>query len=351
MNSDSHEHKGRVLACFHDEWEVALEDGRTLRASVRARHFANLPEHEKLLAAGDMVDVSVREDGAAVIERVHPRETSLSRLRPRMRKQAEQVIIANVEQLVAVASLGAPRLNRRMLDRVLVIAESADLRSVIVFNKIDLVHEREWLPAAAAYEQAGYDVVATSATDGTNIDELASLVRGRFSVFSGPSGAGKSSLLNAIEPGLDIRVREVGQKTHKGKHTTTNVTIFRLDDGTLVADTPGFRELGFWKIRADELDYLFPEFREYIPRCRFTTCSHSAEPDCAVKKALEEGRLPRWRYESYVRLLESVRTSSVPRATDVEQPEEQITKKKRRPSRRARKQALRRLMEQEQDEG
>ena len=310
MTSDAHEHKGRVLACFRDEWEVALEDGRIMRASVRARHFAGLSGHEKFLVAGDTVDVTVRDDGGAVVERVHPRETALSRLRPRMRKEAEQVIIANVEQLVAVASLGTPRLNRRMLDRVLVIAESADLRSVIVFNKIDLVHEREWLPAAAAYEQAGYDVVATSATDGKNIDELASLIRGRFSVFSGPSGAGKSSLLNAIEPGLGIKVREVGEKTRRGRHTTSNVTIFRLDDGTLVADTPGFRELGFWKIRADELDYLFPEFREHIPRCRFTTCSHSAEPDCAVKDAVERGEVNAARHDSYLRLLEELRQSS-----------------------------------------
>jgi len=302
--------KGRVLACFHDEWEVALEDGRTLRASVRARYFADLPEHEKLLVAGDIVDVTVRDDGSAIIERVHPRETSLSRLRPRMRKQVEQVIISNVEQLVAVASLGAPRLNRRMLDRVLVIAESADLRSVIIFNKIDLVHEREWRPAAAAYEQAGYDVVATSAIEGQGIQELESLVRGRFSVFSGPSGAGKSSLLNAIEPGLGISVREVGEKTRKGKHTTTNVTIFRLDDGTLVADTPGFRELGFWKIHAEELDYLFPEFREHIPRCRFSTCTHSAEPDCAVKEAVERGEVNAARHDSYLRLFDELRRSS-----------------------------------------
>ncbi len=310
MTSDAQEHKGRVLACFRDEWEVALEDGRIMRASVRARHFAGLSEHEKFLVAGDTVDVAVRDDGGAVVERVHPRETALSRLRPRMRKEAEQVIIANVEQLVAVASLGTPRLNRRMLDRVLVIAESADLRSVVVFNKIDLVHEREWLPAAAAYEQAGYDVVATSAADGTNIDELESLIRGRFSVFSGPSGAGKSSLLNAIEPGLGIRVREVGEKTRRGRHTTSNVTIFRLDDGTLVADTPGFRELGFWKIRADELDYLFPEFREHIPRCRFTTCSHSAEPDCAVKDAVERGEVNAARHDSYLRLLDELRNPS-----------------------------------------
>ncbi len=301
---------GRILACFHDAWEVALDGGDTLRASVRARHFADLAEHEKLLVAGDRVDVTVLDDGSAVIERVHPRETALSRLRPRMRKDVEQVIIANVEQLVAVASLGAPRLNRRMLDRFLVIAESADLRSVVVFNKIDMVDEREWLPAAAAYEQAGYDVVATSATEGENVDELEALVRGRFSVFAGPSGAGKSSLLNAIEPGLGIRVREVGETTRKGKHTTSNVTVFRLEDGTLVADTPGFRELGFWKVRADELDYLFPEFREHIPRCRFSTCSHSVEPDCAVREAVERGEVNAARHDSYLRLLEELRAAA-----------------------------------------
>ncbi len=298
---------GSVLACFHDEWKVALDSGEVLRCSVRARHFAGMDSEEKLLVPGDRVEVALFEDGSRVIERRLPRETVLSRLRPRMKRDVEQVIVANAEQLVAVASVASPKLNRRFLDRYLVVAEDAELRSVIVFNKIDLAPEEDWRPHAAAYEKAGYVVVPTCALDGRGVDELKTHIDGAFSIFTGQSGAGKSSLLNAIEPGLGIKVREVSEATNKGKHTTSNVTVFRLAENTLVADTPGFRELGFWRIHPDDLDQLFPEFAEYVPRCKFTGCSHVPEPDCAVKAAVEAGELDAGRYDSYLRLLRDLR--------------------------------------------
>jgi ribosome biogenesis GTPase len=140
------------------------------------------------------------------------------------------------------------------------------------------------------------------------VDELRTYVDGTFSVFTGQSGAGKSSLLNVIEPGLGIKVRAVSEATNKGKHTTSNVTVFRLGLETLVADTPGFRELGFWRIHPDDLDQLFPEFVPYIPKCKFTIgCSHSPEPGCAVKAAVEAGELDAERYDSYIRLLRDLR--------------------------------------------
>jgi len=299
--------QGSILACYHDEWDVALDSGELVRSSVRARHFADMDEEEKFLAPGDRVEVSVLEDGATVIERRLERETVLSRLKPRMRREVEQVIIANAEQLVAVASLRSPRLNRRFLDRYLVVAEDAGLRSLIVFNKIDLVLEEDWRPAAEAYERAGYDVLPTCALDGRGVDALRERIGGKFSVFAGQSGAGKSSLLNAIEPGLGIRVREVSEATNKGRHTTSNVNVFRLGADTLVADTPGFRELGFFRIHPDDLDVLFPEFETYIPRCKFSGCSHEPEPDCAVKQAVEAGELDAERYDSYLRMLRDLR--------------------------------------------
>ncbi len=298
--------EGTVLACFRDEWEVVLDSGEVRRCSVRARHFVDLDSEEKLLAPGDRVSISVLGDAVVVEERL-PRETTLSRLRPRMKRDVEQVIVANAEQLVVVASLASPRLNRRFLDRYLVVAEDAELRSIIVFNKIDLVPEDEWRPHAEAYEKAGYPVVPTCAIDGRGVEELSAHLDGTFSVFAGQSGAGKSSLLNAIEPGLGIKVREVSQATSKGRHTTSNVTIFQLERGALVADTPGFRELGFWRIHPDDLDLLFPEFSDYATRCKFTGCTHVPEPGCAVSGAVEAGELDADRYESYVRLLEELR--------------------------------------------
>jgi len=293
--------RGQVLACFHDEWEVVLDSGDVVRASVRARHFQELGKAEKLLVAGDFVDVD-RSSGAHVIERRLERRTTLSRLLPGARHEKEQVIVANADSFVGVASLDSPPINRRLLDRYLVIAEDAELDSTVVLNKKDLVSESVWRPVAEAYRRAGYRVVPTSAVTGAGVPELAESIRGRLTVFAGPSGAGKSSLLNAMEPGLGLKVREVSRKTGKGKHTTTNVTIFPLGDGTLVADTPGFRELGLWRIDAGDLDMLFPEFRELAPDCRFSGCNHIPEPDCAVKRALENGDLDAERYESYVRL-------------------------------------------------
>jgi ribosome biogenesis GTPase len=297
---------GRVLACYHDEWDVGLDCGAVVRSRARGKHFARTAASGKPIVPGDEVRVTPLEDGSAVIEDVLPRDTVLSRLLPGPRP-VEQIIIANAEQLVTVASAASPRLNRRLLDRFLVIAEEADLRSVVVLNKIDLVGEEFWRPVALSYERAGYAVVPTCAIDGRGTRRLAELLGGAFSVLAGPSGAGKSSLLNAIEPGLGLKVREVSRKTSKGRHATTNVTVFRLKSGALVADTPGFRELGFWKIDADDLDYLFPEFRDHIPRCRYKGCAHISEPDCAVKAALAAGTVDSERYGSYVKLLLELR--------------------------------------------
>lgn len=294
---------GSVLACFHDEWDAALDSGRVVRCSVRARHFASLKKDAKLLVPGDRVEVTAGVDGAWVIERRLSRQTTLSRRLPGARRPTEQVIIANADQLVAVASLGAPPLNRRLLDRFLVIAEDAGLDSIVVLNKTDLVKEDDWTPVREVYERAGYEVVPACALDGTGVERLTTLLEDRLSIFAGASGAGKSSLLNAIEPGLGIRVKEVSAKTGKGKHTTTNVTIFRVRDGTLVADTPGFRELGFWRVRPEELDQLFPEFDELTPSCRFRGCNHGPEPGCAVKSAVDAGTVDAERYDSYLRLL------------------------------------------------
>jgi ribosome biogenesis GTPase len=290
---------GRVLACFHDEWEVALESGEVARCSVRARHFARLEKDAKLLVPGDRVEVSVGHDGSCVIEDRLPRDTALSRRLPGAKYPTEQIIVANADQLVAVASLGTPPLNRRLLDRFLVIAEDAELGSIVVLNKIDLVAEADWRPVACVYERAGYEVVPTCALDGTGVGRLVSLLAGRLSVFAGASGAGKSSLLNAIEPGLGIRVREVSEKTGKGRHTTTNVTIFPVGDDTLVADTPGFRELGLWRVHPDDLDHLFPEFRDLMPGCRFRGGRHRGCPRRGALRQLPQA--PRGAQGSLVR--------------------------------------------------
>jgi ribosome biogenesis GTPase len=301
--------EGQVLASYHDQWDVFI-DGCTVRCSVRARHFADLKPQEKLLVPGDRVLVSRVEGGASVIERVLERGTRLSRRMPGTVSDFEQIIVANADRVIAVASFRTPRLNRRLLDRYLVIAEDAGLESVVVLNKIDLESIDAVRAAAAPYEAAGYRVLPTCAVTGQGVDALRDELGGHLSVLAGPSGAGKSSLLNAIEPGLGLKVRSVSRKTGKGKHTTSNVHIFPLDASTFVADTPGFRELGFWRIEPEELPALFPEFRGYAENCRYRSCRHVPEPGCAVKEAVESGAIDEGRYESYTRLLSEIEESA-----------------------------------------
>lgn len=295
--------RGRVLACFHNEWEVAFGPDDVCRCRARGKHFIQPIKGKKPIVPGDEVEVTRLQDGSSVIERVLPRETVLSRLLPGTRRVVEQVIVANARQLVVVASVARPRLNRRLLDRFLVIAESAGLTCAVVLNKTDLEPEDAWRPLVVPYEAAGYAVLPTCALDGSGVGALFEQLEGTFSVLAGPSGAGKSSLLNTIEPGLGLRVREISRKSQKGKHTTTNVTVFRLGADALVADTPGFRELGFWRISPGELGGFFPEFGDFSPSCRFRGCAHAAEPDCAVKEAVEAGAIDSGRYENYLRLL------------------------------------------------
>ncbi|MBM3307833.1 MAG: ribosome small subunit-dependent GTPase A [Candidatus Eisenbacteria bacterium] len=294
--------EGTVVACHRDDWEVALDSGLVIRSSLRGRHFIAFTEGDKPIAPGDRVRLEMLDDGTGVINDVLPRATVLSRRLPGAKRATEQVVVANADQLVVVASFGEPRLNRRLIDRFLVVAEEAGLSSVVALNKIDLSTDDERRAAARAYELADYPVVLTCAQDGSGVAELSGRMTGRFSVLAGPSGAGKSSLLNALEPGLGIRVAAVSRKTGKGRHTTSSVTVFRLSAGGMVVDTPGFRELGLWRVRSEDIGDLFPEIRRHAPRCRFKACSHGLEPDCAVKQAVAAGDIDHGRYESYLKL-------------------------------------------------
>ncbi len=208
--------------------------------------------------------------------------------------------MANVDQVVAVFAAANPEPRLRMLDRFLVLAEANDLPAMIVVNKIDRVGVEAARERFAAYEAADYPVRYTSAAEGVGIDGLRDRLCGRTSVLTGPSGAGKSSLLNAVEPGLGLRTAEVSEAVGKGRHTTVSAELIPLRCGGYVADTPGLRELGLWGVELERLDECFPEFRPYLGACRFGRgCSHTHEPGCAIRAAVEAGEVPEARYESY----------------------------------------------------
>jgi ribosome biogenesis GTPase len=189
-----------------------------------------------------------------------------------------------------------------MLDRFLVIAEKEGIAAVIVANKIDLVGLEQAQELFGHYTPIGYPVIYTSVKSGHGLEELRQCLKGKLSVFAGPSGAGKTSLLNAIQPGLGLEVRQVSRATGKGTHTTVASQMFPLQEGGYVADTPGLKSLALWDITPDELDGYFPEIRPLVAECQFSDCTHIHEPNCAVLKAVAEGRVHPARYESYIRM-------------------------------------------------
>lgn len=242
---------------------------------------------------GDKVRVTPIRGKTGRIDEVLPRTTEL--FRP---------AVANVEQAVIVFAVQNPEPNLTLLDRFLVLAESAGIKSVVCLNKADLLsgrREHDWLKL---YRKVGYPSVVTSTKNGEGLDELRELLIGSTSVFAGPSGVGKSSLLNAVQPGLELKTGEVSHKLKRGKHTTRHVELLPLTAGGFVVDSPGFSSLDLPQMEREELAGLFPEFEEFTTDCKFNRCLHHQEPQCGVKKAVEQGAINRGRYQNYLILLE-----------------------------------------------
>ena len=253
-----------------------------------------------IASIGDKVRITVLTDGSGVIEEVEKRERAIVRLDPRPQGDYQQVLLANADQAVFVFACAHPNPRLRMLDRFLVIAEKQKIPAIIVANKIDLVDDPKKI--FGLYETIGYRVLYTSTKTGAGIEELKLILTGKISAFAGPSGAGKSSLLNAMQPGLGLAVNEVSRAVNKGKHTTVTRQLFPLVGGGYVGDTPGWKSLALWDTEPEEIDAYFPELRELVQHCQFSDCTHIHEPDCAVRRALDEGKIHPERYDSYLRL-------------------------------------------------
>lgn len=255
-----------------------------------------------IVAVGDHVSITPNQDGTGTIEGVHERKSVFSRVRSGIKREFRQIILANPDQLVAVFACARPEPSLRMLDRFLVIAEKQNIDALIVANKIDLVTKEQAKAIFGLYETLGYSVLYTSAHTGEGVDALRDHLQGKISALAGPSGVGKSSLLNAVQPGLGLHVRAVSKATSKGKHTTHVRELFQLDVGGYVADTPGIRTLALWDTEPEELDAYFIEMRDLVSDCKFGDCTHTHEPDCAVREAVTRGEIASERYNSYLRL-------------------------------------------------
>lgn len=265
-------------------------------------------KNEDLVAIGDRVQITLNGETSGVIEKIEPRLRSLVRMAPTARGEYKQILLANLDLLVLVYACAQPEPHLRMLDRFLVIAEKQGIPAMIVANKVDLVGQERARELFAMYPPLGYPVIYTSVVTGQGIPELKKNLFGKIAAFSGPSGVGKSSILNTLHPPLDIKVKNVSGLTSKGRHSTVVRQFFSLDDGrTHVADLPGLRALALWDIRPEEVDGYFPELRHLVADCKFSDCTHSNEPGCAVKRAVQDGGIHPERYQSYLNMRANIK--------------------------------------------
>lgn len=313
--------KGIVTRVESKDYYVLYNDGegdKEIRCFLRGKLKLEAEwKKEKLLytdlvVVGDYVEFELNEDGTGVIEKIPERKNYLSRKAPFIKgvsekgKRFEQIIAANIDYAFCVVSVDKPKFNNRVLDRMLVTVESCEITPIIIINKYDLVKRKKRDFWYDLYTTLGYKVIRSSTITGQGIDEIKDLIKNKTSVFIGHSGVGKSSILNQLDPRINQKVGEVSEAWNKGRHTTVTARLFKLDNNTFVIDTPGVREIEPYGLTREDITHYFREIAIVARNCKFNSCTHTHEPDCAVKEAVEEEIIPYERYESYLRLVESL---------------------------------------------
>ena len=283
-------------------WYDVLHDGATLRCRIRGKLRLKGVRSTNPVVVGDEVVCEV-EGGDCVIVDIAPRRNYVIRRASNLSKESH-IIAANVDQALLMVTLRSPETPKEFADRFLVTCEAYKVPATILLSKIDLQDAEAVAEFRAVYEGAGYRVLEVSAKEGRGVEEVRELLAGRTTLVSGNSGVGKSTLIQAIDPSLDIRTGEISDSHHKGRHTTTFSTMYPLAEGGAVIDTPGIKGFGLLDIDDAELWHYFPEMMRVAPGCRFYNCTHTHEPGCAVVEAVKAGEIAWSRYESYLKILD-----------------------------------------------
>jgi ribosome biogenesis GTPase len=300
MRADTTIATGTVVENHGALFDVLVER-RVVKCLLRGKLKKDRRREVAPVAAGDVVTVRMLEHGRGVIEHVLPRESGLSR-RAAGAEPLQHTLVANVEQAVIVFAAAEPRADLFMLDRFLVAAIAGGLEPLVCVNKADLVDGELLRARFAVCRQCEFRVLLTSAVRGDGLLGLKEILRDRRSVICGPSGVGKSSLLNAIAPGLHLRTAEVGEVTHKGRHTTSSILLLELPFGGWIADTPGLRQLSFFEVTQEHIAAAFPDVTSHLGGCRYSNCSHRDDPGCALREAVERGEVDGRRVKSWLEM-------------------------------------------------
>ncbi|WP_418196123.1 ribosome small subunit-dependent GTPase A [Alistipes shahii] len=282
-------------------WYDVLHDGETVRCRIRGRLRLKGVRSTNPVVLGDEVACEADEGGDYVIADILPRRNYVIRRASNLSKESH-IIAANVDQALLMASLRSPETPTEFVDRFLVTCEAYKVPVTILLSKLDLQDAEAVAEFRAVYEGAGYRVLEVSVREGRGVEEVRELLAGRTTLVSGNSGVGKSTLIQAIDPSLDIRTGEISESHHKGRHTTTFSTMYPLAGGGAVIDTPGIKGFGLIDIDEAELWHYFPEMMRVAPACRFYNCTHTHEPGCAVTEAVKAGEIAWPRYESYLKI-------------------------------------------------
>ncbi len=296
--------EGTVMQSTGSWYAVRTAEGEMVQCRLRGQFRIKGIKTTNPVVVGDHVGFIIEEDGCGYITELKPRKNYIDRKSTKLSK-ISHIIAANLDHAFLVVTMKEPRTSLGFIDRFLVAAEGFRIPTHLVFNKFDLYSEEEKEEIAALrniYEKIGYGTLCTSTVTGEGIDELRMMMAGKVSLFSGHSGVGKSALINRIDPMLNLKIGRISDVHNKGMHTTTFASMHRVADGYII-DTPGVKEFGLIQYKPEEIRDYFPEIRQYNNRCRFSNCTHTHEPGCLVREAVESGEIAAHRYENYLNIL------------------------------------------------